>query len=121
MDVNYFTSGIYGNKDLYFRIKNTMVRPNDVLWILGDVLDGNTERPWEALEILEDIEQSPNVRLVLGDHEYFHTMRILSSDNEEASSAWEDSLSTLEFSGVPLMEHMKNNMSEDEVFNYAHF
>ena len=119
--MNYFTSGIYGNKDLYFELKKIMIRPSDTLWILGDVLDGNKDKPWECLEILEDIERSPNVRLVLGDHEYFHTMRILSSDNEESASAWEDSLSCLDISGLPLLEHMKNNMSEDEVFNYAHF
>jgi len=119
--MNYFTSGLYGNKELYFHIKNDLLRKNDRLWILGDLLDGNDERPWECLEILKDVIQSPNIHLVLGDHEYCHTMRILSMDNEEASDNWEKCLHEMDVSGSSLLNYMKNEVDEEELFGYADF
>ena len=118
--MNYFTSGIYGNKALYERIKKILTRPSDTLWILGDIFDGNDEKPWECLEILEDIENSPNIHLILGDHEYFHAMRILSMDNPESTEAWIDQLNDLEISAKPLLDYMET-LSEDDLLNYAFF
>ena len=118
--MNYFTSGIYGNKELYYQIKKILTKPSDHLWILGDVLDGNDEKPWECLEILEDIEKSNNVHLRLGDHEYFHTMRILSMDNEENTELWVDYLKNADISGKALLEYM-NTLSEDDLLDYAYF
>lgn len=118
--MNYFTSGIYGNKELYYRIKKILTRPSDNLWILGDILDGNDEKPWECLEILEDIENSHNIHLILGDHEYFHAMRILSMDNEEATEAWVEQLKDAEISGNALLDYMQT-LDEDTLLNYAYF
>ena len=71
--MNYFTSGIHGDLNLYKELKKMAASdPDNHLWIVGDILDGNTSHPEYGMEILKDIYRTPNVSLILGDHEYAH-------------------------------------------------
>ena len=121
--MNYFTAGIYGDLNAYKKIKS-ILGPEDRLWILGDVLDGNDEHPEECLRILDDIKESENVTLILGDHEYFHAMRLFSEmddDDEEEASVWENELSKFEYSGDALVQYMKTVLSRKEREEYANY
>ena len=131
--MNYFTAGIYGDYKAYIKMKSLLTKPEDRLWILGDCIDGNSERPEECFKILDDIEESPNVTLILGDHEYFHAMRLFSEiERNEAEQSeeedieefddgdvWSFEIEQFEFSGSPLLEYMEKVMSMDEKVRYA--
>lgn len=63
----YVCSDIHGCYDRYLRLLEEIeLRDSDVLYILGDVLDreGNG-----GIDILQDIIDTPNVKLILGNHE----------------------------------------------------
>ena len=111
--MNYFTSGIHGDLALYKKIKN-MLDSDDHLWILGDILDGNSSHPEHCIEILDDIWRSKNVTLILGDHEYFHAMRILSLEEDDGDDIWSDFLLSDEVSGKALIEYI-DTLPEDDV------
>lgn len=147
--MNYFTAGIYGDYKAYQNIKGLLRKPEDKLWILGDCLDGNSEHPEDCLKILEDIRESmsnssrPNISLILGDHEYFHAMRLFmeleqsydskegefvseaeddsSEFDEETGDVWSSEIEQFEFSGGPLLEYMSSVLSLDEKMRYARF
>ena len=57
--MNYFTAGLYGDYPAYKKIKS-LLGPDDKLWILGDILDGNDEHPEDCLRILDDIQKLSN-------------------------------------------------------------
>lgn len=105
--MDYFVSCLYGDYQAYKRIEKKLSE-YDHLYVLGDVLDGNTEHPEGGVRIVEDIYRNPNVTLLLGDHEYFHAMRLISidSEDEEAKETWEDSLEACDISGKPLMDYL---------------
>lgn len=133
--MNYFTAGIYGDYKAYKNMKSLLKKPEDKLWILGDVMDGNSEHPEECFRILDDIESSGNVTLILGDHEYFHAMRLFGEiekggagdepgDSDEAGNdgdVWYSEIGQFEFSGMALLEYMDNVLSMEEKMRYARF
>ena len=123
--MNYFTAGIYGDYKAYEKMKRLLGK-EDKLWILGDVLDGNDEHPEMCIRILEDIMQSENVSLVLGDHEYFHAMRLFSElegdeDDGEEEDIWTNEIYNCEYSGGPLVEYIKNTLSQSEKEDIANY
>lgn len=119
--MNYITSGLHGDYDLYMKIKALLKEPEDRLWILGDVLDGNSKTPQDGLRIVDDIRKSNGaVNLVLGNHEYFHTMRILQLEDEESELMWRESLEEMDISGKPLLEFM-NKVNPDALFDLGEF
>lgn len=121
--MNYFTAGLYSDYNAYKLMKG-LLKEGDKLWILGDVLDGNNEHPELGLKILDDIMSSENVTLVLGDHEYFHAMRLFSeteSEDEEDAEIWASELANFEYSGNALIEYMNENLTAVEREEYANF
>ena len=63
----YCMSDIHGDYEKYRRMLEAIsLREEDTLYILGDVVD----RGPEPVQILLDMMQRPNVRPVLGNHEY---------------------------------------------------
>ena len=63
----YCMSDIHGDYEKYRRMLEAIpLRGQDTLYILGDVVD----RGPEPVPILLDMMQRPNVRPVLGNHEY---------------------------------------------------
>lgn len=66
----YVTSDIHGNLDRYKKLKEALITEEDTLYIIGDVLD----RGKQGFAILDDVMASPNVHLLMGNHELAHYM-----------------------------------------------
>lgn len=63
----YVMSDIHGNKERFHSVmKQINLQPNDTLYVLGDVID----RHEDGIEILEEIMCTPNIKMLLGNHEY---------------------------------------------------
>lgn len=63
----YVMSDIHGNKKAFEDILNQIqLQPKDTLYILGDVID----RGEYGIEILIKIMTTPNIKMLLGNHEY---------------------------------------------------
>lgn len=77
----YLTSDLHGAYQAYLKCKELVdFSNNDELYILGDILDGNTARPGNCFKILEDVMQHDNIHLILGDREYYHVAYHYSQD-----------------------------------------
>lgn len=118
--MNYFIGSLYGCYDDYQTIKQTLhLKPIDHLWILGDVLDTIEASPESSLEIIYDIMKTPNIHLIIGDHEFLHIMKYLEDSNEEMYELWCNLLYNLPISGEPLAEYLEQNPEEaDHIFPY---
>lgn len=115
--MNYFVSCIYGDMDKYQQIKKE-IKENDRLWILGDILDGNDEDVGANLDILNDIMESPNITLILGDHEYARCMEYSASDNAEIAKSWKDYSNALEISGEKLNDYISTYFTQEDRDTY---
>ena len=63
----YVVSDIHGNMQRWRSIKRQIkLKPNDHLYILGDVMD----RYPDGLKILREIMKAPNMTMLKGNHEY---------------------------------------------------
>lgn len=63
----YVMSDIHGNMRRFDSVmKQIELRPEDTLYILGDVID----RYPDGIRILRRIMAMPNVKMLLGSHEY---------------------------------------------------
>lgn len=113
--MHYFIGSLYGNYNNYLTIKeNLNLKEHDELWILGDCLDGNDEHPEECIEIIYDIMNSPNIHLILGDHEYNHIMHFASIYQKDNHDAWEERIHNMDISGTPLLSYIEQNLDEEE-------
>lgn len=80
----YVMSDIHGNMYSFRSImKQINLQPSDTLYILGDVID---RYPY-GIEILEEIMDKPNIKMLLGNHEY---MMLTSISNSEGLSSKKD-------------------------------
>lgn len=62
----YVMSDIHGHKRRFDSVmKQINLRPEDTLYVLGDVVDRNPD----GIKILRQIMAMPNVKMVLGNHE----------------------------------------------------
>ena len=118
--MNYFIGSLYGDYDAYINIKKQLnLKPIDHLWILGDVLDSNLYNPQGSIDIILDLQYHSNIHLILGDHEFYHIMRYISEDDENAYESWMDMLCHLEISGEPLADYFEQNTEiADDIFPY---
>lgn len=120
--MNYFMSDIHGAADAYFRMKEKIgFRNNDEMYILGDIFDGEGSTPEQCLQILEDIINSNNIHLILGNHEYAHVMYFLCRENEMLANEWVQHISSPSFLGRPLLMHLNGKLSEKEIRRYVSF
>ena len=63
----YVTSDIHGNIERYRSVIDQIkLRPDDTLYILGDVID----RFPGGIDLLLEIMDTPNIKMLLGNHEY---------------------------------------------------
>ena len=63
----YVLSDIHGQKRRFDSIlKQIDLRPEDTLYVLGDVIDRNPD----GIKILRQIMSMPNVKMILGNHEH---------------------------------------------------
>lgn len=65
--MTYVLSDIHGNAARFYSVmKQISLQPEDTLYVLGDVID----RYPDGIRILRLLMQMPNVKLLLGNHEY---------------------------------------------------
>lgn len=113
--MNYFTSCIYGDYEKYMKIKSDLnLRDGDDLYIIGDIIDGNDEDPQANIEIMNDLIESENIHLILGDHEYARIMWYASMGNEESAKAYIDFSNAFDVSGAPFNEYVKSSFCKDD-------
>ena len=63
----YVLSDIHGNLKRFESImKQINLQPDDTLYILGDVVDRNPD----GIKILRKLMKMPNVKMLIGNHEY---------------------------------------------------
>lgn len=81
----YVMSDIHGN-DVRFRsvMKQIKLKPEDHLYILGDVVD----RFPDGLGILRETMKAKNITLLLGNHEYMMWNAITHPEDEDARLNW---------------------------------
>ena len=87
--MTYVMSDIHGRIRPYHRmLKKIGFCEDDTLYILGDVIDRNPS----GISILKEIMDTPNIRLLLGNHEYMmrhfldtdqHNLQLHSKDNRQ--------------------------------------
>lgn len=113
--MNYFVSCLYGDVNKYDQIVDDLeLKNDDKLWILGDILDGNDEHPEDNLTLMDKIMNNPNVRVVLGDHEYAQNIRYVSYKNQDEYDAWVTYSNNLHPSGRAFNEFIQNEMSKED-------
>lgn len=65
--MTYVMSDLHGCYDLYEKMLKTInFSQTDILYIIGDVID----RGEEGIKILLEVMKKPNIRLLMGNHEY---------------------------------------------------
>ena len=65
--MTYVMSDIHGNAARFYSVmKQISLQPEDTLYVLGDVID----RYPDGIRILRLLMRMPNVKLLLGNHEY---------------------------------------------------
>lgn len=122
--MNFFVSDIHGAATEYFRLKEMIgLKKNDNLYILGDIFDGNNQNPGANLEILDDVMSNNNIKLLLGDHEYWHVMYYMSykGGNEDDMEYCQKQLYQMEHTGKPLLKYLRNKLSDREYKKYMSF
>lgn len=116
--MNYFTSGIHGNIEVYKELRKLAADKDNHIWILGDIFDGNEDKPEACIEILNDIFMSDNITLLLGDHEYYHALRIMSREDPDRAENWADLLQSMDVNGQALMDYI-DSLPEDDINDIA--
>ena len=113
----YVTSDIHGDIEHFFSIVNTL-KEDDVLYILGDVID----RGRNSLEILKIIQENKNIILIKGNHEWMlHQMIELYYVKDIFQKAYKQSLANyIENGGQHTFEHFLslNEIEKDELYQY---
>lgn len=65
--MNYVLSDIHGNRQRFDSIMEQIaLQPEDTLYVLGDVID----RYPDGIRILRQLMKMPNIKMLLGNHEY---------------------------------------------------
>ena len=83
----YIMSDIHGKLNYFeLMLKLINLQPEDTLYILGDVID----RGPDGIKILKKIMSMPNVKMILGNHEY---MMLETLNNPYNLKNWNDKLS----------------------------
>lgn len=122
--MNFFISDVHGAAKEYFTLKERIgLKKNDNLYVLGDILDGNNANPSACVEILDDVMKNDNVKLILGDHEYWHVMHFLSNKGgeEESVRACREQLYALDYTGKPLLRYFLNSLTGKEYERYMSY
>lgn len=108
----YFMSDIHGAYDAFLALlKKVKFSENDRLYIIGDVLDGNTHDPKANWRLLEYIMSHDNIELLLGNHELAHAGYLLadSKGDIKQKQMWKDYLCDPLCGGKPLVDFWEEN------------
>ncbi len=115
----YVMSDIHGNSKAFHSILSQIqLTKNDILYILGDVIDGHSD----GIEILKKIMKMPNVKMILGNHEY---MMLEAADYNKSSDLirvfkaqdlWYDNYGRDTYETLTELPNSK----QQEIFNFLH-
>ena len=76
---HYVTADLHGCYGAFMALlKKIDFQPEDTLYVIGDVVD----RGPEGIRLLQYIKKTPNIRLLLGNHEVMMRDALASGDNE---------------------------------------
>lgn len=113
----YVLSDIHGHRRRFDSIMRQIdLQPEDTLYVLGDVID----RKPDGLRILRELMQMPNVKMLLGNHEYMMLAALnvmkapLSRESQHNLSLWYRN------GGEVTHKHLKHLRKEvrQEIFDY---
>ena len=77
----YITADIHGNTERYLSLMSKIdLKPDDTLYILGDVID----RHPDGIKLLLEIMDSENIKMLLGNHEYRHIGTIMAESGNSS-------------------------------------
>lgn len=117
--MTYVTADIHGNLRRFESVMNQIdLQPEDVLYILGDVID----RFPDGIKILRRIMKMPNAVMLLGNHEYMMLDAVgvpADSGMKRKENIWEKSL-WFGNSGLATYEYLKHIRKDirAEIFEY---
>lgn len=81
----YVISDIHGRMDKFHEmLKKIDFKTDDELFIIGDVID----RGPDGIPLLQEIMNSPNMHLIMGNHEYMFTRYYMKGSTEEDREVW---------------------------------
>lgn len=118
-EMYYIMGEPHGNAKTYFALKDQIeFSKKDEMYILGDVLGGNSKHPEECIKILEDIMQHDNIHLLLGDFEYSYVMSDVNYDEREKEK-WRNRVRE-HVGGAQFLAYM-DKMTEQERKRYVSY
>ena len=86
--MTYVMSDLHGRYDLYRKMMETIhFGQDDVLYVLGDVVDRNCG----GIQILKEIMANPNIHMLLGNHE-FMMRNTLANPKKCSMNGYEDNM-----------------------------
>lgn len=106
----YVLSDIHGNTEAWNNIKRIInFCPNDTMIINGDVIDRNPG----GIDILEEIMDTPNMHLIMGNHEYMMYLAMKYNDSHCIMNWFDNG------GDITLMEfHKRSKEQQDKILNY---
>lgn len=116
--MNYFIGSLYGNYNGYKKVKEELkLKDTDTLWILGDVMDSLHYEPDDCVHIMQDIQESENIHLIIGDHEFAHVMRYINLSDDDGYEAWVKVLNSMDPPGEDMIAYFEDadNDVEDDI------
>ena len=118
--MTYVLSDIHGNLRRFESIMNQInLQPDDTLYILGDVVD----RYPHGVKILRQIMKMPNVKMLVGNHEYMMLRAIghcKDAADEKENTNWRERRLWYRNGGMVTHEYLKHIKKEyrADVFRY---
>ena len=118
--MTYVLSDIHGNLRRFESImKQINLQPDDTLYILGDVVD----RYPHGVKILRQIMKMPNVKMLIGNHEYMMLKSIghcRDAADEKENTNWRERRLWYRNGGMVTHEYLKHIKKEyrAEVFRF---
>lgn len=113
----YVMSDIHGHMARFRSVmKKIDLKPEDTLYVLGDVIDRNAD----GIRILRELMAMPNVKMTLGNHELMMLQALCYAEAEEAFSYIPPLYRWYNNGGLVTHEHLKHlrKTLRAEVFAY---
>ena len=113
----YVMSDIHGHMARFRSVmKKIDLKPEDTLYVLGDVIDRNAD----GIRILRELMVMPNVKMTLGNHELMMLQALCYAEAEEAFSYIPPLYRWYNNGGLVTHEHLKHlrKMLRAEMFAY---
>lgn len=105
--MHYVMSDIHGYGPRFDSIMRQIeLQPDDTLFVLGDVVDRNPD----GVQLLLELMHMPNVRMILGNHEFMMLNAIKHPENERLLRLWYDNggeITHNHFRGLPAEKQME--------------